>query len=59
MCKTGFVTPFIGVWAPNVFLLISCLYLWHRATKERPIHVLEKLRFRWESRRSQNYEIGE
>jgi len=59
LCETGFVTPFIGVWAPNLFLLISCLYLWHRATKERPIHILEKMTFFWEHRRRQYFEIGE
>ena len=59
LCETGFVTPFIGVWAPDLFLLISCLYLWHRATKERPIHVLEKVKFKWERWRNQNYGMGE
>jgi lipopolysaccharide export system permease protein len=46
LCKTGFITPFIGIWAPDLFLLISCLYLWHRAIKERSIQVLEKRKFK-------------
>jgi lipopolysaccharide export system permease protein len=59
LCETGFVTPFIGIWAPDLFLLISCLYLWHRAIKERPIQVLEKIKSKWESMRCQSYEMGE
>ena len=58
LCETGFVTPFVGIWAPDLFLLISCLYLWHRAIKERPIQIVERMRFKWESRRRHNYEIG-
>ena len=59
LCKTGFITPFIGIWAPDLFLIISCLYLWHRAIKERPIRVLERIKFKWESMRRQKYEMGE
>ncbi len=59
LCKTGFITPFIGIWAPDLFLLISCLYLWHRAINERPIQVLEKRKFKRESRRRENYRMGE
>jgi lipopolysaccharide export system permease protein len=59
LCKTGFITPFVGIWAPDLFLLISGLYLWHRATKERPIQILEKMKFKWESRRRENYRVGE
>ncbi len=58
LCETGFVTPFVGIWAPDLFLLISCLYLWYRATKERPIQVLERMRFKLESKRRHNYETG-
>jgi lipopolysaccharide export system permease protein len=59
MCKTGFITPFVGIWTPDVFLFISCLYLWHRAIKERPIQVLEKMKYKWESWRRENYGMGE
>ncbi len=59
LCKTGFITPFVGVWAPDLFLLISYLYLWHRASKERPIQILEKIKLKRESRRRQIYTMGE
>jgi lipopolysaccharide export system permease protein len=58
LCEIGFVTPFIGVWAPDLFLFISCLYLWHRAIKERPIHVLEMMKFKWENKRRQKFDMG-
>lgn len=48
ICETGRVSPLIGVWIPDGFLLISCLYLWHGAARERSINILEKMRSRWE-----------
>lgn len=59
LCETGAVSSFIGVWVPDVFLFISCLYLWHRASKERPIQVLEDMRFKWESRRHKSFGMVE
>ena len=47
ICETGTLSPVIGVWLPDLFLFISFYYLWRRATKERPIHVLGRIRFRW------------
>ena len=47
ICETGTLSPVIGVWLPDLFLFISFFYLWRRATKERPIHVLGRIRFRW------------
>ena len=52
LCETGAVTPLVGVWLPDLFLLISCLYLWRRASKERSINILERVRLRWERRQS-------
>lgn len=59
LCETGAVSPIIGVWVPDVFLFISCLYLWHRASKERPIQILEDMRFKWESRQHKSYGMVE
>jgi len=58
LCELGSVSPLIGVWAPDIFLLISCLYLWHRAAKEHPFQVLENMRFKWESRQRKSYGMG-
>ncbi|UCF55865.1 MAG: LptF/LptG family permease, partial [Deltaproteobacteria bacterium] len=55
LCETGALSPVIGVWFPVLFLLISCSYLWYRATKEHPINILERIRFKWESRRGERY----
>jgi lipopolysaccharide export system permease protein len=55
LCETGIVSPVIGIWVPDMFLSISCLYLWHRAVKERPFQFLEKIRFKWENRSRKRY----
>jgi lipopolysaccharide export system permease protein len=59
LCETGAVTPLVGVWLPDLFLLISCVYLWRRASKERSINILEQVRLRWERRQSASYGVGE
>ena len=33
VCETGTISPAIGVWIPNVFLLISCIFLLWRSGK--------------------------
>jgi lipopolysaccharide export system permease protein len=58
LCETGAVTPLVGVWLPDLFLLISCVYLWRRASKERSINILERVRLRWERRQSASYGVG-
>ena len=40
--ETGALSPSIGPWLPDVFLLISCLWLLKRAGKERPISFLDR-----------------
>jgi lipopolysaccharide export system permease protein len=55
LCEIGSVSPLIGVWIPDLFLLIASLYIWHRAAKERPIQVLERMRLKWENRRLNSY----
>jgi lipopolysaccharide export system permease protein len=58
LCETGAVSPLVGVWLPDLFLLISCLYLWRRASKDRSINILEWARLRWESRQAEHYGMG-
>lgn len=36
----GILSPAVGVWIPDLFLLISSLYLLHRASEERTLHIL-------------------
>jgi lipopolysaccharide export system permease protein len=33
ICETGTITPQIGVWIPDMFLLVSCILLFWRAAK--------------------------
>ena len=47
ICETGALPPIIGVWIPDLFLLVACVYLLKRVTNERPINILpERLRSR-------------
>lgn len=38
----GAISPVIGVWIPDLFLLLSALYLLHRASNERPFNPLAR-----------------
>jgi lipopolysaccharide export LptBFGC system permease protein LptF len=40
ICETGALPPIIGVWVPDLFLLVACLYLLRRVANERPINIL-------------------
>jgi len=40
ICETGNVSPTSGVWIPDIFLLISCIYLLRRVAHERSINFL-------------------
>jgi len=40
ICETGALPPIIGVWIPDLFLLVACVYLLKRVTNERPINFL-------------------
>lgn len=44
ICATGTIPPVIGVWIPDLFLLICCIYLFRRVANERPINFLADLR---------------
>jgi lipopolysaccharide export system permease protein len=38
ICETGTISPMIGVWIPNLVLLISCVYFIRRAANERSLN---------------------
>jgi lipopolysaccharide export system permease protein len=40
ICETGTLNPVIGVWIPNVFLLITCFFLFWRIAKGDSIGLL-------------------
>jgi lipopolysaccharide export system permease protein len=42
ICETGSISPAIGVWIPDLFLLVSCIYLLRRVANERPITILPR-----------------
>jgi lipopolysaccharide export LptBFGC system permease protein LptF len=41
ICSSGSVSPVLGVWIPDLFLLVSIIYLLRRASQERSIHFLK------------------
>jgi len=40
ICSSGGLSPVIGVWIPDVFLIISMIYFLRRASNERPFNFL-------------------
>lgn len=40
VCETGNISPTSGVWIPDTFLLISCIYLLRRVANERSINLM-------------------
>ena len=45
VCSTGALSPVFGVWIPDLFLIVSVIYLLRRASNERPIHLLPRFAF--------------
>jgi len=43
ICETGAVPPSIGIWLPDLFLSIACIYLLRRVSQERPINFMSDL----------------
>ena len=39
ICETGAFSPTFGMWIPDIFLLITCLYLIRRIANDRPIGI--------------------
>jgi lipopolysaccharide export system permease protein len=37
VCETGEMSPWIGMWLPNGFLLVSCVYLFRHVANEKPL----------------------
>ncbi|MBW1764298.1 MAG: LptF/LptG family permease [Deltaproteobacteria bacterium] len=46
LCEMEVLSPSIGTWIPNLFLVITCIYLLDRAGNDRPIINFSKLSFR-------------
>lgn len=38
--ETGTIPPTIGVWIPDLFLLVTCIFLMQRVHNERPLNIL-------------------
>jgi lipopolysaccharide export system permease protein len=38
ICESGSLAPGIGIWLPDVFLLLACIYLLRRISRERPLN---------------------
>ena len=51
VCSAGVVSPVIGVWIPDFFLILSVIYLLRRASDERSIHLLPRFSFSWKRTR--------
>ena len=41
LCETGNITPYIGMWIPDVFLILCCCYLFRRVVRGRSINIWE------------------
>jgi lipopolysaccharide export system permease protein len=41
--ESGIMSPYIGAWLPDLFLLGSCVFLMKRAAKERSIDLLNRI----------------
>ncbi|MBW2094703.1 MAG: LPS export ABC transporter permease LptF [Deltaproteobacteria bacterium] len=42
VCETGALAPEIGIWLPDIFLLLSCVYLLRRVSRERSINIFKR-----------------
>ncbi|MBW2707966.1 MAG: LPS export ABC transporter permease LptF [Deltaproteobacteria bacterium] len=45
VCSTGALSPAFGVWIPDLFLIVSVIYLLRRASDERPIYLMPRFSF--------------
>ncbi len=43
ICDTGALSPVIGVWVPDLFLLVACIYLLRHVANEHSINFLSRL----------------
>jgi len=42
ICETGALAPEIGIWLPDIFLLVACVYLFRRVSRERSINIFKR-----------------
>ncbi|MBW1766972.1 MAG: LPS export ABC transporter permease LptF [Deltaproteobacteria bacterium] len=42
LCETGALSPYIGMWIPDMFLVVCCVYLLQRVANERPLNIFKK-----------------
>ncbi|MCD6296657.1 MAG: LPS export ABC transporter permease LptF [Deltaproteobacteria bacterium] len=40
VCETGFISPSIGMWFPDLFLLFCCIYLLRISARQRSLNIL-------------------
>ena len=45
ICASGMISPAFGVWLPDLFLILSCVFLLHRASRERPTFYIPRFSF--------------
>jgi lipopolysaccharide export LptBFGC system permease protein LptF len=43
LLESGFLSPYISAWLPDLFLLASCAFLMKRAGEERSINLLNRI----------------
>ncbi len=43
ICETGYLSPSIGMWVPDIFLLLCCAYLLRLSAMKRPLYFLLRL----------------
>ena len=39
ICETGAISPLLGVWIPDLFLLLACIHLMKRVANEQPLRL--------------------
>jgi lipopolysaccharide export system permease protein len=45
MAETGVISPYVGMWVPDLFLAVCSMYLIYRVANERPIRPLRRFSF--------------
>jgi lipopolysaccharide export system permease protein len=42
ICETGAFAPEVGIWLPDIFLFLACVYLLRRVSRERSINIFKR-----------------
>ena len=45
ICSSGMISPAFGVWLPDIFLILACIVLLRRASRERSTFYFPRFRF--------------